>query len=102
MTSKSINSVTESQGFVHSERTLGPNNNKQLPALAGGAQVRGRVTGANLTDTLADKLKASGIHWDRTIKRFGLRVTANRTKAWVLDYDAGGRRRRINLGTSPS
>ena len=61
-----------------------------------------KVSGCNLTDTLAAKLKAPGIHWDHSVRRFGLRITPTGSKAWVLDYDAaGGKRRRINLGYFP-
>jgi integrase len=62
---------------------------------------RNPVTGRNLTDTVAAKLKAPGLLWDRSIKRFGLRITLAGNKAWVLDYDAAGKRRRINLGYFP-
>ena len=57
--------------------------------------------GRNLTDTVVAKLKAPGLHWDRSMKRLGMRITPTGSKAWVLDYDAAGKRRRINLGYFP-
>lgn len=35
--------------------------------------------------------------WDRVVKGFGLRVTPNSVKAYVLDYRADGRKRRFTL-----
>ena len=39
--------------------------------------------------------------WDSEIKGFALRVTAGGAKAFVLDYRARGRQRRITIGTYP-
>ena len=41
------------------------------------------------------------IFWDDEIKGFGLRVTPGGAKAFILDYRAEGRQRRITIGSSP-
>jgi integrase len=91
MSSESVNSVTESQVLPDRLNSLGPVR-----------QVRGSAPGIRLSDTVAARLNTPGMHWDRDIARFGLRVTPTGNKAWVLDYDAaGGKRRRINIGYFP-
>lgn len=41
------------------------------------------------------------IIWDATLHGFGLRVTANGAKAFVLDYRHAGRQRRMTIGAFP-
>lgn len=40
--------------------------------------------------------------WDSTVKGFGLRITRNGAKSFVLDYRADGRQRRITIGAYPT
>ncbi len=40
-------------------------------------------------------------YWDGTLKNFGLRVTADGRKTFIVRYRASGRRRRITVGTYP-
>lgn len=58
-----------------------------------------------LTDTLAGALRAKPstyVVWDREMRGFGLRVTANGVKSWVLDYtNSAGVRHRMTLGLFP-
>ena len=46
---------------------------------------------------------ASGnrITYDGEVKGFGCRVTASGAKAWIVNYRAGGRERRITIGSYP-
>jgi hypothetical protein len=58
-----------------------------------------------LTDALARRAEVQGraqtILWDTETKGFGLRVTANGSKSFLLDYRVGGRQRRITIGRYP-
>lgn len=60
---------------------------------------------ANLTETFARRVKAppSGnrIHYDGEITGFGLRVTANEAKSFVLNYRFNGQERRYTIGPFP-
>lgn len=60
---------------------------------------------SKLTDTEARKAlspkQGQRIIWDETIKGFGLRVTANGAKSFVLDYRSEGRQHRITIGSFP-
>lgn len=58
-----------------------------------------------LTDATARKAlpptAGQRILWDSDLKGFGLRITATGAKAFILDYRAHGRQRRITLGAYP-
>ena len=58
-----------------------------------------------LTDQTVRKalppVQGQTIFWDDEIKGFGLRVTPGGAKAFILDYRAEGRQRRITIGSSP-
>jgi integrase len=41
------------------------------------------------------------IHYDRQVRGFGARITANGTVSFILNYVAGGRERRYTIGTFP-
>ena len=41
-------------------------------------------------------------HWDTVLPGFGVRVSAQGRKTWVLRYRVNGRQRRLTLGTFPS
>ncbi len=60
---------------------------------------------AQLTDNEARKAISpqygQRILWDAAVKGFGLRITANSAKAFVLDYRIDGRQRRITIGSFP-
>jgi len=60
----------------------------------------------NLTDSQVRDLPAPAngnrITYDATIKGFGVRVTAAGAKSFVLNYRAGGRERRITIGSFPA
>lgn len=64
-----------------------------------------KVRGSVLTDTKVGALRAKPVTyivWDREMRGFGLRVTANGVKSWVLDYTSGaGTRHRMTLGLFP-
>lgn len=59
----------------------------------------------NLTKTAVERLEApeSGyrIVWDHDLKGFGLRVTSNGVKSWLLQARIKGRSRRITIGRYP-
>jgi integrase len=58
-----------------------------------------------LTDTVVRSLTppASGqrVVWDSTLSRFGLRLSAGGSRAWVVKYKVRGRSRWLTLGTYP-
>lgn len=58
-----------------------------------------------LTDSLVRKtlppVRGQIIIWDCEVKGFALRVTAGGSKAFVLDYRAAGRQRRVTIGSYP-
>jgi integrase len=58
-----------------------------------------------LTDALVAALPAPAagnkIRYDMEIKGFGVRVTAAGAKSFILNYRAGGRERRITIGSYP-
>ena len=58
-----------------------------------------------LTDTLVKGLEppTSGnrITYDETVKGFGVRVTSAGARAFIVNYRAGGRERRITIGSYP-
>ena len=60
---------------------------------------------AKLTDKLVKDLQppADGnrVHYDDDVKGFGVRVTKAGARAFVLNYRAGGRERRITIGSYP-
>ncbi len=60
---------------------------------------------SRLTDKLVRNatppLKGLSILWDDELKGFGLRVTPNGTRAFILDYRAKGRQRRMTIGRYP-
>ena len=41
-------------------------------------------------------------HWDTVLRGFGVRVSAQGRKTWVVRYRVHGRQRRLTLGTYPS
>lgn len=41
------------------------------------------------------------IFWDADLKGFGLRVTHGGARAFILDYRANGRQRRLTIGSFP-
>ena len=49
-------------------------------------------------DALLPPPHGATIHWDSGLKGFGLRVTANGVKAFVVDGYPGGKRRRLTVG----
>jgi integrase len=63
------------------------------------------MSAEKLDDKLVKALDAPAagytIVWDTEVKGFGVRVTAAGAKAFVLDYRAGGRQRRITSGSWP-
>ena len=69
----------------------------------------GQAVGKAKTDALDDKAvkalaaPASGnrITYDGEVKGFGVRVTSAGAKAFILNYRAGGRERRITIGSFP-
>jgi integrase len=58
-----------------------------------------------LTDTIVRKIlppaRGQTLLWDSEVKGFALRVTAAGARAFVLDYRAEGRQRRITIGGYP-
>ncbi len=61
--------------------------------------------GQRLTDAFV-RTASSGnrqqiIFWDNEIRGLGVRVTSKNAKSFVLDYRAGGRQRRITIGSYP-
>jgi integrase len=58
-----------------------------------------------LTDAMVRKVlppvRGQAVVWDAEVKGFALRVTPGGAKAFVLDYRAEGRQRRITLGQYP-
>ena len=60
---------------------------------------------ARLTETLVKNAEAPAkgakITYDADLKGFGLRVTATGARAFVLNYRAGGRERRLTIGSYP-
>jgi len=58
-----------------------------------------------LTDSLVRKAlplaRGQAMFWDSEVKGLALRVTPNGAKAFVLDYRADGRQRRITIGSYP-
>ena len=58
-----------------------------------------------LTDAMARKAlpaaRGSAILWDAEVKGFCLRVSPGGGKSFMLDYRAGGRQRRITIGSYP-
>jgi integrase len=58
-----------------------------------------------LTDTIMRKTlpptRGQAMLWDSAVKGFALRVTPAGAKAFVLDYRAEGRQRRITIGSYP-
>ena len=58
-----------------------------------------------LTDALARRSSAADrpqlFFLDIEVKGFGLRITNNGAKSFVLDYRLGGRQRRITIGSYP-
>ena len=63
------------------------------------------MTSDRLTDALIKRAAppASGqsILWDSEVKGFGVRITANGARAFIVNYRAGGRERRITIGSYP-
>jgi integrase len=60
---------------------------------------------AKLTDKLVKDLAAPAdgnrVHYDDDVKGFGVRVTKAGARAFILNYRAGGRERRITIGSFP-
>lgn len=54
-----------------------------------------------LVKTVASPAKGNQITYDTELKGFGVRVTANGAKAFVLNYRVGGQERRITIGGYP-
>jgi integrase len=58
-----------------------------------------------LTDAVVRRLEApdtgNRVRYDGEVKGFGVRVTANGAKAFVLNYRAHGRERRLTIGSFP-
>ena len=58
-----------------------------------------------LSDTLVKELEAPAtgnkIAYDEAVKGFGVRVTSAGARAFILNYRAGGRERRITIGSYP-
>jgi hypothetical protein len=57
---------------------------------------------ARLTKTLVDSLKAGGhdyFEWDDLLPGFGVRIWPTGRKVYVAQYRAGGRTRRVKIGT---
>jgi integrase len=59
-----------------------------------------------LTDKIAQTATNSGctqlILWDDKIKGFGLRITSNNVKSFILNYRINGRERRLTIGQYPT
>ncbi len=58
-----------------------------------------------LSDTMVRRIAAppagNRVHYDGEVKGFGIRITAAGAKSFVLNYRAGGRERRITIGSYP-
>lgn len=59
-----------------------------------------RLNESSLRRVSADG-RAQAFFWDAEVRGFGLRVTRAGAKAFVLDYRAEGRQRRITIGSYP-
>jgi integrase len=59
-----------------------------------------RLTSQTVRDAEAPEAGLN-IVWDNELKGFGLRVTPGGTKAFILDYRAGRRQRRMTIGRHP-
>ena len=51
--------------------------------------------------TLTPPAIGNRIHYDTEVAGFGIRITAAGAKSFVLNYRAGGRERRITIGSFP-
>lgn len=54
---------------------------------------------ANLTKTFVERAPAGAVHWDESLKGFGLRVTGHGTKSWVVQKSGKGMK---TLGRYPA
>jgi integrase len=54
-----------------------------------------------LSDGLTRSAEGPKIFWDSEVKGFGLRVTKNGARAFILNYRAGGIERRLTIGSFP-
>jgi integrase len=59
----------------------------------------------NITEKTVKALKSprSGniVHYDRTVRGFGVRITANGSLSFILNYSIGGRERRFTIANYP-
>jgi integrase len=59
-----------------------------------------RIT-ETLVKNLAPPARGNQITYDTDLKGFGVRITANSAKAFVLNYRVGGQERRLTIGSYP-
>lgn len=68
--------------------------------------IMSRKVNTHITDKLAKALasppKGNTITYDDDIKGFGIRITAQGTKSFVLNYVVNGRERRLTIGQFPT
>jgi len=48
---------------------------------------------ARFANSVKPPLRGYAVHWDDSVPGFGLRVTANGARSWILQYRVRGSRR---------
>ena len=62
----------------------------------------GEAHGISRLRTLAPPAIGNRIHYDTEVAGFEIRITAAGARSFVLNYRAGGRERRITIGSFPT